>query len=56
MRLIYGLLALANLRWATADLARADRLMRDADEAHERAEARLGLSRGFLGRSRALRA
>lgn len=56
MRLILGLLAIANLRWAAADNARAERLMREADDAHDRAEARLGLSRGFLDRSRILRA
>lgn len=56
MRLIYGLLALANLRWATADLARADRLTRDADEARDAAQARLTRSSAFLDRALALRA
>lgn len=56
MRLVYGLLALFNLRWATADLARADRLTRDVDDAHSRAEARLRVSRSFLERAQALRA
>lgn len=55
MRRIYGLLALANLRWATADLARAVRLGRDIDEAQDRAEARLRLSRAFLKRAQAIR-
>lgn len=56
MRLIFGLLALANLRWADADLARADRLRRESDAAQDAAEARLRLARGFASRAHALRA
>ena len=50
MRLTLRALARANLRWATADLARADRLQRDVDAAHDAAEARLRLARRFADR------
>lgn len=54
MRLILHALARANLRWAAADLARADRLRRDVDAAHDLAEVRLHLAASLASRATVL--
>lgn len=53
MRLILRALARANLRWAVADLARAERLRRDRDAAQDAAEARLRLAQSLAARATA---
>lgn len=53
MRLILRALARANLRWAVADLLRADRLKQDADRAMDAAQARLSLARAQTDRATA---
>lgn len=51
MRLILSWLALAQIRWAVADIARAERLSEEADTAIERAAARRRVAEGLARRA-----
>lgn len=51
MRMILRVLARANLRWAVADLLRADRLKQEADRAMDAAQARLCLAQAQTDRA-----
>ena len=42
---------MVNLRWADADLSRADYLRREIDEAQDRAAARLVLASAYVDRA-----
>jgi hypothetical protein len=55
VRLIYAFLALAQIRWATLDLARSAYLADLADEAYRRAEERRRLSADLMARAHACR-
>ena len=51
MRLILSWLALAQIRWAVADLARAERLASESDAALELAGERRQLAEGLARRA-----
>ncbi|MFK5597931.1 hypothetical protein ACFZ8E_13075 [Methylobacterium sp. HMF5984] len=51
MKAILAALAIANIRWAVADLARAERLADESDAALELAEARRRRAEGLARRA-----
>jgi hypothetical protein len=55
MRLILAFLARANVRWASADLTRAERLAADIRAAQDSAEARLQMAGALAVRARSYR-
>ncbi|MCJ2065056.1 hypothetical protein MKK63_20415 [Methylobacterium sp. J-088] len=54
MRLILLLLARANVQWALAEMARSDRLRREAQDALDAAERRMNEAGCLAARVRAL--
>ena len=53
-RMILSLLAIANLRWARADLDRSERLYAEGDTAYAQSNRRLALADSLVQRSRCL--